>query len=161
MSAHELLNRLRGAGLVLTMTTAGGLHVTPRSALTDHHRAAIHAERDALVLALNAEAQPQTSPRRSGNPLMTPAQGDECHDGGWSYADIDAFIAREAWFTHMGRSADAEHLAERLTLRDSQHGDHRLCLECSWLGDTGRCLAAASGRVPGADRRHARAILQE
>ena len=53
----------------------------------------------------------------------------------------------------MGRAADAELLAERLTLRDRDGDDRRLCLECSWLGDTGRCLAAATGRIPGADRR--------
>ena len=53
----------------------------------------------------------------------------------------------------MGRAADAELLAERLTLRDRDGDDRRLCLECTWLGDTGRCLAAATGRIPGADRR--------
>ena len=56
MGAPELLHHLRGAGLVLTLTPAGALHVAPRSGLTDDHRAAIRAERDALVLALNAEA---------------------------------------------------------------------------------------------------------
>ena len=52
----------------------------------------------------------------------------------------------------MGR-ADAEHLAERLTLRDREGDDRRLCLECTWLSDTGRCLAAATGRLAGVDRR--------
>jgi hypothetical protein len=57
MGAPELLYRLRGAGLVLTLTSAGGLHVAPRKALTDEHRAAIRAQRDALVLALQTEGQ--------------------------------------------------------------------------------------------------------
>ena len=154
MGAPELLHHLRGAGLVLTLTPAGGLHVAPRSALNDDHRAVIRAERDALVLALEAEAaSPPPPPRRSGNPLMTPEQGDDCHTGGWDDAEIDAYMARQVRFTRMGRMADADHLAERLTLRDRQHDDHRLCLECTWLGDTGRCLAAATGRIPGADRR--------
>ena len=52
----------------------------------------------------------------------------------------------------MGRS-DAEHLAERLTLRDRQHDDRRLCLECAALADNRRCLVAARGRLAGADRR--------
>ena len=74
----KLLNDLRCAGLVLTLTPAGDLHVAPRSALTDDHRAAIHAQRDALLLALRAEAEtpPTPPPRRSGNPLMTPEQGE-------------------------------------------------------------------------------------
>ena len=69
--------------------------------------------------------------------------------------------ARTARFALLGR-ADAEDLAERLTLRDRDGDDRRLCLECSWLGDAGRCLAAATGRIPGADRRlePAQTILQ-
>lgn len=155
MGAPELLHHLRGAGLVLTLTPAGALHVAPRSALTDDHRAAIRAERDALVLALQAEADPPppAPPRRSGNPLMTPEHSDECHAGGWDDAEIDAYLAREARFTRLGRAADAEHLAERLTLRDRQHDDRRLCLECAALADNRRCLVAARGRLAGADRR--------
>lgn len=156
MGAPELLHHLRGAGLVLTLTPAGALHVAPRSALTDDHRAAIRAGRDALVLALQAEADPPpppAPPRRSGNPLMTPELGDDCHAGGWDDAEIDAYLAREARFTRLGRAADAEHLAERLTLRDRQHDDRRLCLECAALADNGRCLVAARGRLPGASRR--------
>jgi hypothetical protein len=53
----------------------------------------------------------------------------------------------------MGRAADADHLAERLTLRDRQHDDRRLCLECAALADNRRCLVAARGRLAGADRR--------
>ena len=151
MGTPELLHHLRSAGLVLTLTPTGGLHVAPRSGLTDDHRAAIRAERDALVMALQAEAAP--SLRRSGNPLMTPEQGDDCHAGGWDDAEIVAFTAREARFTRMGRAADAEHLAERLTLRDRQHDDRRLCLECAALADNWRCLVAARGRLAGADRR--------
>lgn len=152
MGAPDLLHHLRGAGLVLTLTPAGGLHVAPRSALTDDHRAAIRAERDALVLTLQAEAA-QPPPRRSGSPLMTPEQGDKCHAGGWDDAEIDVFTAREARFIRMGRAADAEHLAERMTLRDRQHDDRRLCLECAALADDGRCLVAAHGRLVGADQR--------
>ncbi len=151
MDAPELLHHLRGAGLVLTLTPAGGLHVAPRNALSDDHRTAIRTDRDAL--ALQAEASQPATPRRNGNPHMTPEQGDECHTDGGDVAEIDAFTAREARFTRMGRAADAEHLAERLTLRDRQHDERRLCLECTWLGDTGRCIAAATGRLPGADRR--------
>jgi hypothetical protein len=159
MGAPDLLCKLRDAGLMLTLTPAGGLHVAPRSALTDHHRAAIRAARDALVQALHAEAEcppspslPSSPPRCSANPLMTPEQGDQCHAGGWYDDEIDTFTAREARFARMGRT-DAEYLAERLTLRDRQHDDRRLCLECAALADNGRCLVAARGRLPGAVRR--------
>lgn len=151
MGAPELLHHLRGAGLVLTLTPAGGLHVAPRSTLTDDHRAAIRAERDALVLTLQSETAPPQ--RERGNPLMTPEQGDECHAGGWDDGEIHAFTAREARFVRMGRAALAEHLAERLTLRDRQHDDRRLCLECAALADNGLCLVAARGRLAFASRR--------
>ncbi len=97
-------------------------------------------------------ASPPPPPRRSGNPLMTPEQGDDCHAGGWDDAEIDAFTARQARFKRMGR-AEADHLAERLTLRDRQHDDRRLCLECAALADNRRCLVAARGRMAGVDRR--------
>lgn len=155
MDAPDLMQRLRGAGLVLTLTPAGGLHVAPRDALTDDHRAAIRAGRDALVLALHHEASSSPTPtlRRIGDPLMASKHGDGCHAGNWDDSEIDAFAAREARFTRMGRTADAEHLAERLRLRDRDGDDRRLCLECTWLGDAGRCLAAATGRIRGVDKR--------
>ena len=155
MGATDLLNRLRGEGLLLTLTADGRLHAAPRDALTDEHRTAIRAARDALVLALQVEAScPQPPPpRRSGNPLMTPEQGDDCHAGGWDDAEIERFLVREARFTRLGRVADAEHLAERLTLRDREQDDRRLCLECAALADNRRCELAAQGRLAGAYRR--------
>lgn len=153
MGAADLLSRLRREGLVFTLTPAGGLHVAPREALTDEHRAAIRTARDALVLTLQAEMSPRPPPRRSGNPLMTPEQGDACHAGGWDVAEIDTFMARAARFMRLGRVADAEHLAERLTLRDREVDDRRLCLECAALTDSRRCAVAAQGGLPGADRR--------
>jgi hypothetical protein len=150
MGAPELLHHLRGAGLVLTLTPAGGLHVAPRTALTDDHRAAIRAERDALALALQAEAEQPPPPRRTGNPLMTPEQGDDCHAGGWDDAENDAFATREARFTRMGRT-DAEYLAERLTLRDRQHDNRRMCLECRDLKISGHRAAVGRGEIRGTD----------
>lgn len=82
---------------------------------------------------------------------MTPEQVDECHFGGWSDAEIATFIAREAHFKRLGR-IDAEHLAERLTLRDRQADDHRMCLECCELGPSGHCGSAHPGPLPNADR---------
>ncbi len=83
---------------------------------------------------------------------LTNDEADRCHAPCWDDAEIAAFTARTERFALLGR-ADADDLAERLTLRDRDGDDRRLCLECTWLGDRGRCLAAATGRIPGADRR--------
>ena len=102
MSPPDLLHHLRGAGLVLTLTHDGGLHVAPRAALTDDHRAAIRAERDSLVLALQAE-----------------------HD-----ADAEAFEERAAIMEFDGRlpRADAEAAARQCV--DCAHlTRRRTCLE--------------------------------
>lgn len=85
---------------------------------------------------------------------LTSDEADRCHAPCWDDAEIAAFTARTERFALLGRAdAGADDLAERLTLRDRDGDDRRLCLECTWLGDTGRCLAAATGRIPGADRR--------
>ena len=83
---------------------------------------------------------------------LTEEEADRCHAPCWDDAEITAFTARTERFALLGR-ADSDDLAERLTLRDRDGDDRRLCLECTWLGDTGRCLAAATGRIPGTDRR--------
>ena len=83
---------------------------------------------------------------------LTNDDAGRCHAPCWNDAEIAAFTARTERFAVLGRT-DADDLAERLTLRDRDGDDRRLCLECTWLGDTGRCLAAATGRIPGADRR--------
>jgi hypothetical protein len=75
--------------------------------------------------------------------------------------EMAAFKARAERFQVLGRT-DAEELAQKLTLRDRDGDDRRLCLECTWLGDAGSCIAAANGRIPGATRRlePVRTILQ-
>ena len=85
---------------------------------------------------------------------LTPKQAAECHVGGWDDAEISTFVRRHARLLALGfGDGDADDLAERLTLRDRDGDDRRMCVECTWLGDTIRCLAAATGRKPGADRR--------
>ena len=103
MSPPDLLHHLRGAGLVLTLTPDGGLHVAPRSALTDDHRAAIRAGRDALVLALlAAEREADTEAFEERAAIMQ-------FDGGLSRAEAEAAVRQ---------CADCEH-----------HGRRRTCLE--------------------------------
>lgn len=79
-------------------------------------------------------------------------EADRCHALCCDAAAIAAFTARTERFALLGR-ADADDLAERLTVRDRHGDDRRLCLECTWLGHTVRCLAAATGRIRGADLR--------
>ena len=132
----QLLDRLRGAGLVLTLLDGDKLHVAPRAVLNEETRAAIRAERDALVQALKTEAMPA---RRSGNPLMTVEQGDACHWPVWSDAEIVAFTTRTLYFMRRGVNAtDSDDLSERLTLRDREQDDRTLCLECTHYRP-GRC----------------------
>jgi hypothetical protein len=83
---------------------------------------------------------------------LTNEEADRCHAPCWEDPEIAAFTFRAERLAILGRT-DGDDLAERLTLRDRDGDDRRLCLECTWLGDTGRCLAAATGRIPGADRR--------
>lgn len=148
MGAPDLLQLLREAGLTLTLTPAGGLHVAPRAALTDDHREAIRAELDALKQALAIEAAPAAPMPGSGGVVpMTESELQACHAGGWDSTEIEVFLLREDRFHRRGR-ADAEDLAERLVLRDRQRDDRRLCLECVELRADGLCQAAARGELP-------------
>lgn len=100
------------------------------------------------ALGLGAAAK---TVRRSGNPYMTPEQGDECHEGGWNDAEIKVFMERATHLGAMGRP-DAEHLAERLTLRDRQADERHMCVECCELEAGGRCAAARRGALTNTDR---------
>lgn len=74
-----------------------------------------------------------------GNPLMTAEQGSACHARGWSDAEIQAFTARRDRLLRWGNSAqEADYLAERLTLRDREADDRRVCGECGH-GRSTRC----------------------
>lgn len=64
MSALDLLARLRAAGLVLSLTPEDDLHVGSMRALTSAERAALVAERDAVVAELRREAEAAAEARR-------------------------------------------------------------------------------------------------
>lgn len=77
--------------------------------------------------------------------------------------EIEAFQARVHQFTERGLALhEAETMAEKLTHRDRDGDDRRICLECSYLGEYGHCIAAATGRLPGAwaSREPVQTILQ-
>ena len=85
-----------------------------------------------------AEAAPDGNPEAA---TLTKAEGD-------------TFTDRRARFLVSGQALDdAERLAEMLVIRDRDGDDRRLCLECSYYGSSGRCVAAATGRLPGVSAR--------
>ena len=56
---------------------------------------------------------------------------DRCHLGGWNDAEIELFTTRTLHFIRRGITVgDADDLAERLTLRDRDGDDLRMCIEC-------------------------------
>ena len=70
---------------------------------------------------------------------LSRAAADRCHLGGWKDAEIELFTARTLHFIRRGVTAgDADDLSERLTLRDRDADDRRLCLECRHFRP-GRC----------------------
>ena len=82
-------------------------------------------------------------------------EAGRCHAGGWDDAEMARFQARTVVIRRCGiGEQDAEDLAESLTMRDRDADDRRLCLECSHLGERGRCLAAAAGRLRGVGTRY-------
>jgi hypothetical protein len=93
---------------------------------------------------------------QEGEPCGVPAEPPEIQPapaGGLQRAEADAFAARLQRFTSRGMGlADAEALADKLLHRDRDSDDRRLCLECSYLGASGRCIRAATGRLSGASR---------
>ena len=83
---------------------------------------------------------------------LSKADADRCHTPSWDDAEVAVFTERVLRFVRRGvAAADADDLAERLTLRDREQDDHRLCLECVHLKANGRCAAAHAGQLPGVD----------
>lgn len=127
--------------------------------------------RDATGRATPAQlpscAAPESDPRKvarvaqAGNPLMTREQADHAHWPAWDGEEIDRTVTRVRLFVRRGiRADDAEHLAERLLLRDRELDDRHLCAECLHCRP-GRCgnYKAAGLQSPDVGRDQA-AVLQ-
>lgn len=70
---------------------------------------------------------------------LTREQANRCHAPSWDDAEIQAFTDRRNRLLRCGYSErDADDLAERLTLRDREQDDRRLCVECRH-GRSRRC----------------------
>lgn len=163
------LRALIDAGLTLRADGAR-LIVTPASALTDSLRELIRQNK-AELLALQVGATGRSTSAVisvKAATTSTPAGGDTggapvvvdvdrwCwpHSDAMSAAELQALALRTERFIRLCiGGGEATLLAGRLVTRDRDGDDRRLCLECSSLGDGGRCIAAANGRLAGADRR--------
>jgi hypothetical protein len=117
MGARDLLNHLEREGFTVAVNGNGGFTVAPAARLTDQHRNAIRACRDALAA------------------LLVPSPPIP-----WSGEEIDSFTVRHARLRAAGLSDDqADRLAERLVYRDRQGDDLRVCAaECGRF-HRGRC----------------------
>ena len=136
MGAPDLLRHLRDAGFTVVPIDGGGIKIAPSAALTDAHRQAIRDHR-AELLSLLAPL-PAADPDRWCWP----------HSDAMNGAELEQFAKRSQQFTRRGSSVEsAEAMADRLAIRDREHDDRRICLECTHLGERGRCIAASAGRI--------------
>lgn len=164
------LQHLVGAGLTLR-ADGQKLIVTPASILTDSLRDLIR-QRKAELLELLAGASDRAMPVAGGTDISTPAKravegepGESLtinvdswcwpHSGAMNTAELKTFAMRIERFKqrYLG-DAEATALADRLVMRDRAGDDRKVCVECRWMGSSGRCIAAASGRLRGTDRLH-------
>lgn len=82
---------------------------------------------------------------------MTSAEINLAMPRAWGDRELSRFQFRAGLFARRGFAADrAEHLADRLALRDMQDDDRRMCVECEHLQSDhprhGRgCFAARQG----------------
>jgi len=150
------MQRLRSAGLRLTLTPENGLKASPSSFMTDALRALIVAHKVEIVAYLS-EAANDPAPTPAPDRLRAASlaldavilvAGTAADPDRWSYphstamntAEIDRFTARLAQFTDRGVIlSDAERLADLLVIRDREQDDRALCLECTHLQRAGRC----------------------
>ena len=71
------------------------------------------------------------SPAQDRPYRLSKAAASRCHLGGWNDAEIELFTTRTLHFIRRGITVgDADDLAERLTLRDRDGDDLRMCIEC-------------------------------
>lgn len=142
MGAAQVLAHLQAAGFRLH-ADGDRLTVAPASLLHDDDRNIIKAHKAGLLALLKGPPEPPETPRLAANDVPGTV-GPAAATG----ARL-ARMARLAW-----REEKAQAAADRLERRDAEDDPRRMCIECSHLGDSGRCIAAATGRLRNADRRH-------
>ena len=71
----------------------------------------------------------------------------------WTDKEINRFQLRCELFERRGLTPDdAEHIADRLALRDQERDERRMCIECTQLQQDGGCFAAKRGLMSNATR---------
>lgn len=170
MNAHQVLNTLHDAGLSIALAPDQGLKVTPASRLTPELRDLIRTSKIVLtdllermnsaddcaapwrvsvapgtssdVLARLRAASLALDRKQASLPIEPPDAWCWPHSSAMNGAEIDTFLARVKEFIEQGLSQDdAEHLADKLVIRDREGGSRRSCLECAHLRQVGgwRC----------------------
>jgi hypothetical protein len=87
-----------------------------------------------------AEVDAQAGEQAQDTAALDPDRHCWLHTQAMNTAEIDAFTARLARFTDRGQTiGNAEHLADRLVIRDRERDDRAMCLECTHLHRAGRC----------------------
>lgn len=170
MNAHQVLNTLHDAGLSIALAPDQGLKVTPASRLTPELRDLIRTSKIVLtdllermnsaddcaapwrvsvapgassdVLARLRAASLALDRKQASLPIEPPDAWCWPHSSAMNGAEIDTFLARVNEFIEQGLSLnDAEHLADKLVIRDREGEDRHVCLECAHLRQDGgwRC----------------------
>lgn len=173
---RAVVDALHAAGLTLALTSEFALKVTPVCVLTPELRDLIRTSKDMLVAWLrqpaandaqtiqDAKVAPKVELKGTAAQAAQPpavdsevteqyARANEA-DMAMSRAEADTFKTRQARFLACGQVLeDVDRLAEKLLIRDREGDDRRLCLECTYYESAGRCVAAATGRLPGVSAR--------
>lgn len=146
MGAAQVLEGLRAAGFTLR-ADGDRLTVTPGGRLAEADRQSIRAHKSELLALLTVAPRPVDPPTRAANDEGSRDAADGA-DGAETAPRL-ARMARLGW-----DEARALPVVDLLKQRDARGDDMRMCVECTHLGDTGRCIAAAAGRLRQTDRRH-------
>lgn len=143
MGAFDILNHLRERGVTLTPEPDGNIRVKPSGVLTDAERAEIRAHKPELIDLLR-----RTSPA----PTAPAPRREVLHLVGITASTADRLAGYfELARRHGFGTDDAEHIADRLQMRDRLLLDMAMCIECRRL-EGRRCGAARAGQMPSASR---------
>ena len=143
MGASQVLDGLRAGGFTLK-ADGDRLTVSPGGKLAEADRLAIRAHRAELLALVTRAPRPVAPPATAAN--------DERRRDAAAGAESGPRLARMVRLEW--DKARARPVVDLLKQRDARGDDMRMCVECTHLGDAGRCIAAAAGRLRHADRRH-------
>jgi len=146
----SILDTLHAAGITVALHP-DGIKITPASILTDDLRRLIRANKTALMDLL-------TAANESAKPFPDPYQEHEIKslwdNPPMTSGEVETFTVRMLLFMHRGLAAyPAELLACKLTRRDREADDRRMCTECDGLrghAPEWRCARPRAAELGGA-----------